>query len=249
MKKMKTVVLVTLLALSLATWVQAGKGGSKPGNGGGGKTSSSYPPVIFTIHSYDLFPDQDSVSPDYYDELDGGLFDPGVQAEMAGSGNPLLRLNQPANREAFVDLSGCITDAETAALLASEGDYQGGIVPIRGISPYGVSGVEGNFVGMMSSGDSAETLLGIGLVPPPSDGRGWSVRFDPAFESSNLATVTREADGSWLVNCADGCRAAIVRPPLKGNGPKVVVGTCPDLAIEFTVTCENGVDSNGQCNP
>lgn len=170
---------------------------------------------------------------------------------MAGSGNPLLRLNQPANREAFVDLSGCSTDAETAALLASDGDYPGGIVPIQGISPYGVSGVEGNFVGM-SSGDSAETLLGIGLVPPPSDGRGWSVRFDPAFESANLATVTREADDRWLVDtlyCTGGCRAAIVRPPLKGHGAKVVVGTCENLEIQFMVTCENGADSNGQCIP
>lgn len=85
MKKMKTVVLGTFLALSLATWVQAGKGGSKPGNGGGGGTSSSYPPVIFTIDSYDLFPDQDSVSSEYYDELDGGLFDPASRPKWQGA--------------------------------------------------------------------------------------------------------------------------------------------------------------------
>lgn len=237
--RMKDLLIGTVLMLTLATWAAAAKGGK--GGSGGGKPSSSTYSVIFDIEDgYDLVGDGAS----FVDTVDG------VSAEIVGSGNPLLKLGNSV-RFAAIDLAGCVvSEQETANLLSDY--YVDGIVPIQGISPYGMS-IDGNFLGLVP-GETAYSLLGIGLEDP-ADNRPWSIRFDPVDPfSADEARVQRVTQSKWLVDttyCAGGCRAAIVRPSLskKRGGGKVVVGTCSDLQIQYTVTCAEIDPLTGECLP
>jgi hypothetical protein len=72
----------------------------------------------------------------------------------------------------------------------------------------------------------------------------------------DLAVVERESEVDWVVDTLSfdeqgvligGRTAAIVRPPEKGKGPKVIVATCSGLSVRFGVTCD--LDLDGSCDP
>ncbi len=248
--RLKNWFVLTVLALSLATWTEAGKGGPKGGaggGGGGGSTSNTFSAAVLIDDSYDLASDNHGV---YSDGVSG------VSAEFVSTGNLLFKLGTSV-REATVDLGDCTALAgsdeyeETSQLLAQRWFSILGLTPKVKLDAGGQS-LEGSFFGLQT-GQFGFAELGIGLVPPP-DNRAWSLRFDPLY-GGDLAVAERESEVDWIVDTLNfdeqgaligGRTAAIVRPPKKGNGPKVVVATCPGLSVRFSVTCDP--DADGACD-
>jgi hypothetical protein len=250
--RIKNLFVMSFLALALGIWVQGKKG---PKGEGGGKPSNNTYAAKFVIHDFYSDAQGTMYSTDLSSDSGGSYVDGvnDVNAEFVGSGNPLLKLGNSNTRFAEVDLTNCAAvegdEYNDTVLLLNQGP-----VRILGISPYGMS-VDGNFLGMSSdlngSDHIADTLLGIGLENLPDDDRGWSIRFDPAFASANMATVERVSEVEWAVDtlsCTDDCKAAIVRPALKkGKQSKLVVATCEPFNIKYTVTCD--LDQDGLCDP
>jgi len=248
--KKKRLLIVSLLVLVLGTWAQAGKGGPKGGGGSGGgnpSTETTFAAEVTIDDRYAL------VSDSWGSYTDG--FD-GVSAEFPATRNLLFKTGNVV-REAIVDLGSCmaLTDSgeydETAALLAQQYFTILGMTPKVQVDASGQS-VPDSFFGLAVE-DFGFADLGIGLVPP-ADNRAWSIRFDPLY-GGDMAVVERLSEVDWVVDTLvyDGQggvvgsrRAAIVRPPKKGKGQKVIVATCDPLSVRFAVTCD--LDGDGACD-